>query len=207
MNRFGYINDRMNEKELVRQAQSGDFDAFAKLVDANKGRIFALARKMTGNDQDAEDILQETLLKAIDKIDQFRGEAAFGSWLYSIALNQARQHLGREKRADLMTIEEYLPAKGKGDAHGNSGLFDWRDPHTLLENEELSEIIDEAIGDLPVKYREAFLLRYFEELSVKEVARIIKQSEAATKSRILRARLALRDKLSTVFEVRYGKEL
>ena len=157
MNRFVCIDDRMNEKKLVRKAKSGDFDAFAELVDANKGRIFALARKMTGNDQDAEDILQETLLKAIDKIDQFRGEAAFGSWLYSIALNQARQHPGREKRADLKPIEEYLPTQGTGHAHRNSELFEWRDPHALLENEELSEIIHEAVGELPVKYREAFL--------------------------------------------------
>jgi RNA polymerase sigma-70 factor (ECF subfamily) len=147
----------MDEKELVRKAKSGDFDAFAKLVDTSKGRIFALARKMTGNDQDAEDILQETLLKAIDKIDQFRGEAVFGSWLYSIALNQARQHLGREHSVDLKPIEEYLSTGEAGDTHRNSGLFDWRDPHALLENEELSEIIDEAVGELPVKYREAFL--------------------------------------------------
>jgi len=195
----------MNESILVKKAQSGDFDAFVKLVDNYKGRIYALARKMTGNEQDAEDIVQETLLKAIDNIDQFRGEAAFGSWLYAIALNQARQFLGGQKHVDLKPIEEYLPTRDADEMHTSAHLFDWRDPHSLLESEELRGIIDAAIAELPLIYREAFLLRYFEELSVKEVAKILKESEAATKSRILRARLALRDILSSTFEARYGK--
>lgn len=207
LNHFGYIDTQMNESMLVKKAQAGDFDAFVKLVDGYKGRIFALGRKMTGNEQDAEDIVQETLLKAIDNIDQFRGDAAFGSWLYAIALNQARQFLGKQKHVDLKPIEEYLPSRNADDMHDAHALFDWKDPHSLLESEELRKIIDDAISELPVKYREAFLLRYFEELSVKEVAAIIEESEAATKSRILRARLALRDKLTSVFEVRYGKEL
>jgi RNA polymerase sigma-70 factor (ECF subfamily) len=199
--------NQMSEKELVRRAQSGDFDAFVELVDSQKGRIYALARKMTGNEQDAEDIVQETLLKAIDNIEQFRGEASFGSWLYAIALNQGRKHLGLEKRTDLRPVEDYLPSTRSGNDHAAIRLFDWRDPHSQLEQEQLAQIIDEAIDELPLKYREAFLLRYYEELSVKEVADIIKQSEAATKSRILRARLALRDKLSSVFEELYGKEM
>ncbi len=199
----------MNEAKLIKRAQSGDFSAFSELINAQKSRIYTLALKMTRNPQDAEDIVQETFLKAIDKIDQFRGEAAFGSWLYSIALNQVRQHLGKQKREDLKPIEEYLPA-GDADRFHNSravSLFDWRDPHAVFEQDELEKMIEEALEELPVKYREAFLLRYYEELPVKEVARITGQSEAAAKSRILRARLALRDKLSKVFEVSYGKKM
>ncbi|MBD3170655.1 MAG: sigma-70 family RNA polymerase sigma factor [candidate division Zixibacteria bacterium] len=199
----------MNEKKLVQQAQNGDFSAFTELINAHKGRIYSLALKMTNNPQDSEDIVQDTFLKAIDKIDQFRGEAAFGSWLYSIALNEIRGHFGKQKREDLKPVEEYLPAQGAHSEGGSNSahVFDWGDPHRILESRELREVIDEAINELPIKYREAFVLRYFEELPVKEVAELIKESVAATKSRILRARLAVRDKLNSVFEDRYGRKM
>jgi RNA polymerase sigma-70 factor (ECF subfamily) len=197
----------MNEKQLVKAAQSGDFKAFTTLVDAHKEKIYGLARKLSGNEQDAEDIVQDTLLKAIDKIDQFRGDASFGTWLYSIALNEARALYGKQQRTDLKPIEEYLPA-GSAESHDHARrLFDWKDPHEELEESELRRVIDEAVAELPYKYREAFLLRYVEELPVKEVARLIKQSEAATKSRILRARLALRDKLDNIFGGHHGQKV
>jgi len=202
----------MGERELVQQAQAGDFEAFVKLVDSHKTKLYNLALKMTGNSLDAEDIVQETLMKAIDKIDQFRGEASFGTWLYSIALNQTRAALVREKRTDLRPLEEYLPAnathgEGNQHAHSHAQAFDWKDPHELLEQDELRTAIDAALTELPVKYREAFVLRYVDELSVKEVAGLIGESVAATKSRILRARVALRDHLSKVFEDRYGQKM
>ncbi len=197
----------MIERELVTRAQGGDFEAFIELVDAHKGKVYAMVRRLAGNEQDAEDIMQDTLLKAIDKIEQFRGDASFGTWLYSIALNQARAQFSKNKQADLKPIEEYLPKKSDSGNHHDFELFDWRDPHKALESQQLRGILNEVVAELPYKYREVFLLRYIEELSVKEVARLTKQSEASAKSRILRARLALRDRLSGVFEEEYGKEL
>jgi RNA polymerase sigma-70 factor (ECF subfamily) len=199
----------MSEKELVARAKSGDFEAFSELIDAHKSKIYALVRKLTGNVQDAEDIVQETFLKAIDKIDQFRGESSFGTWLYTIALNLTRAQYAKQKQAELRPLEEYLPGGGSSADNHNAGpaLFDWRDPHKILESNQLREIIDNVLNELPYKYREAFILRYFQELSVKEVAGIIKESEAATKSRILRARMALRERLTEVFEDSYGEEL
>lgn len=199
----------MDEKQLVAQAQAGDFDAFAKLIEANKQKVFALVRRLAGNNEDAEDIVQDTFLKAIDKIDQFRGESTFGTWLSSIALNQARGLHAKSKQIDLKPIEEYLPGGGaQGDSHQDSlRLFDWQDPHELMESRELKQLVDEAVAQLPYKYREAFLLRYVQELSVKEVAQLTGQSVASAKSRILRARLALRDMLSSEFEDRYGKKV
>ena len=191
----------------MAKAQSGDFEAFIELVDAHKGKVYAMVRRLAGNEQDAEDIMQDTLLKAIDKIGQFRGDASFGTWLYSIALNQARAQFSKSKQADLKPIEDYLPMKSAAGSHEDIGLFDWHDPHKALESQQLRDILNEVVAELPYKYREAFLLRYVEELSVKEVARLTKQSEASAKSRILRARLALRDKLSRTFEAEYGKEL
>ncbi|HKK21732.1 MAG TPA: RNA polymerase sigma factor [candidate division Zixibacteria bacterium] len=194
---------------MVARAKAGDFEAFTTLVNANKGRLYALALKMTGNPQDAEDIVQDTFLKAIDNIDKFREESAFSTWLYSIGLNEARAHLARQKSTDLKPIEEYLPTRSAEEIHSASdhALFDWKDPHVALEDRELREVIDRVIAQLPFKYKEAFLLRYFEDLSIKEIAGIIHESVASTKSRVLRAKLAIRDELSKVFEDRYGKKM
>jgi RNA polymerase sigma-70 factor (ECF subfamily) len=199
----------MNERELIARAKAGDFEAFTALVNANKGRLYALALKMTGNPQDAEDIVQDTFLKAIDNIDKFREQSAFSTWLYSIGLNEARAHLARQKSTDLKPIEEYLPTRSAEEIHSanDHALFDWRDPHVELEDRELREVIDRVIAQLPFKYKEAFLLRYFEDLSIKEIAGIINESVASTKSRVLRAKLAIRDELSRVFEDRYGKKM
>lgn len=196
-----------NEKQLVQRAQAGDFDAFSELVGAHKTKLYNLALKMTGNELDAEDIVQDTFMKAIDKIDQFRGEASFGTWLYSIALNQTRMALAKDKRTDLRPIEEYLPAHAHSDEGAEFSVFDWQDPHKLLERDQLRSAIDKAIKELPVQYREAFVLRYIDELPIKEVAELIGESVAATKSRVLRARLAVRDYLSKVFASRYGQEM
>lgn len=204
-NRFRYICHQMDEKQLVARAQAGDWKAFTELLEAHKTKIYALVRRLAANPQDAEDVIQETLLKAIDNIDRFRGDSSFGTWLYTIALNQARAHFAGRKRVELKPIEDYLPG-GHSEAHDTGGLFDWQDPHRVLEAQELREVIDKALAQLPYHYREAFLLRYIEDLPVKEVARVIGESEAATKSRILRARLALREYLSSVFEESYAKK-
>lgn len=188
----------MSEKGLVRKAKAGDFEAFSELIHKYQKRVFNLAKRMTGNVHDAEDILQETLLKAVDNIDKFRGESSFGTWLYSIALNAGRAFLNKEKRADLQPIEEYLPA---GEHGRHRDLFEWKDPHKVMEQRQLREFLDDAIDELRAEYSVPFILRYLEDLPVKEVARIMNLSEAATKSRILRARLFLRDKLQSVMKI------
>jgi len=199
----------MSENDLIARAKTGDFNAFMELVEAHKSKVYAMVRRFAGNNQDAEDIMHDTLLKAIDKIDQFRGDASFGTWLYTIALNMSRSHFAKSKQADLKPIDEYLPNYKSGNEHKHDGfeLFDWKNPHEILESAQLKEIIDQAINELPYKYREAFLLRYVENLPVKEVAQLTKQSDASAKSRILRARLALRDSLSTTFEEHYGRQV
>lgn len=199
----------MNEKQLITQAQGGNFDAFSQLVNTHKTKIYALALKMTGNNHDAEDIVQETLLKAIDNIDKFRGESSFGTWLYSIALNQARAYLIQQKKTDLKPIEEYLPGSAVKDINRKEEhhLFEWKDPHQMLEQEELRLIIDKGLASLPPEYREVFILRYYDELSIKEISTLINESVAATKSRVLRARLSLRDYLAREFEDKYGQKM
>ncbi len=191
----------MDERKLVQQAQAGDYDAFAQLVKNYERQLFALARRLTGNEHDAEDVLQDTLLKAIDKIDQFRGDSSFGTWLYAIALNQGRAFLAKEKRADLKSIDDLLPAGGHGNSEHSHKLSQWRNPHEVMEDAEIAQVINEALDEMRAEYSVPFMLRYHEEMSVKEIARSIGLTEAATKSRILRARLALREKLDKVLRI------
>ncbi|MCK5126231.1 MAG: sigma-70 family RNA polymerase sigma factor [candidate division Zixibacteria bacterium] len=187
---------KTDEKELVKQAKAGDFKSFTKLIENYQQKIFGFALKMAKNREDAEDIFQETFLKAVDNIQKFRGDASFGTWLYRIAINIIRAKYGRENKKELLPLEDYLPIKhGDHSAHVPQ-LFDWNDPLSKLTNDEINTKIKAALSELPQKYQLPFLLRYTQELSVQEVADTLKLSLAATKSRILRARMAMRSSLS-----------
>jgi len=190
---------KSSEKELVGKAQSGDFAAFNELIDGYRAKIFGLAVKMTRTREDAEDVFQETFLKAIDNIGKFRAESSFGTWLYAIAVNIVRAKYGRERSTDLLQVEEYLPEKHEHGDKPPEGLSDWNDPLSRMTNREIQSRIDDAIAELPPKYRLPFLLRYMEEMSLQEVADTLHLTLANTKSRILRARLALRKSLDSYF--------
>jgi len=186
----------MKEKELVLAAKNGDRDAFNTLISSYTDRIYRLALKISGNEEDAADIFQETFLKAVDNIDSFRGASSFGTWLYSIAMNVMRTCFAKRKRMQLKPLEDYLPDHSNGT---NSSLLDWGDPHELFENEQMRMIIDEFLMEMPEENSTPFILRYLEEMPVKEIAEVMELSVPAVKSRILRARLALREHLSGKF--------
>ena len=189
-----------DEKELVRLAQSGDFRAFTELIEGYRPKIFGLALKLSKNREDAEDIFQETFLKAIDNINKFRAESSFGTWLYTICVNVVRAKYGRDGKSELLPIEDYLPAAGHGHSGGEAAqLFDWNDPLSKMTGDEVREKLDKAIHELPLKYRIPFLLRYTQDMSVQEVADTLNLKLANAKSRILRARMALRQTLSEYF--------
>lgn len=168
------------------------------MIEKYRSRIFGLALKLAKNREDAEDIFQETFLKAVDNIQKFRGDSLFGTWLYTICVNVVRGKYGRSTDGDLLPLEEYLPRADHG-SEAVPELFDWDDPLSRLTQVELREKIDLSIHQLPLKYRTPFLLRYTEEMSVADVAKATGLSLAATKSRILRARLALRQSLNDYF--------
>lgn len=195
----------MSERELVKAAQAGDFDAFNRLISGYREKIYRLALKLTGNRHDAEDVMQETFLKAVDNLDKFRSEASFGTWLYTIAMNVFRAETVSAKKMELKPIEDYLP---EGHSHGDiERLYEWGDPHDHYEQKEIRNLIQTALAEMPYKYSMPFVLRYMEELPVNEVARIMNLSVAAAKSRILRARLALREYLSEQFKERTGETM
>jgi RNA polymerase sigma-70 factor (ECF subfamily) len=186
----------MNEKELVLAAKSGDRDAFNELISGYADRIYRLAFKLSGNEEDASDIFQETFLKAVDNIDRFRGDSSFGTWLYSIAMNVMRTCFAKRKRMQLKPIEDYLPDHTN---RTNSKLLDWGDPHELFANEQIREMIDTFLLEMPEENSTPFILRYLEEMPVKDIAEAMDLTVPAVKSRIVRARLALREHLTEKF--------
>lgn len=203
MNQKSQKTIQTDEKELVRLAQSGDFKAFTTLIEEYRPRIFGLALKLAKNREDAEDIFQETFLKAIDNIKKFRAESSFGTWLYTICVNIVRARYGRDSKGELLPLDDYLPS---GHDHSDSEavqLYDWNDPLSHLTNEEIKDKLDTAIHELPLKYRIPFLLRYTQDMSVQEVADALKIKLANAKSRILRARMALRQNLNDYFSEGY----
>jgi RNA polymerase sigma-70 factor, ECF subfamily len=187
--------------ELVRRAQAGEFAAFEELVGRFQNRVYALALRIVGEAHDAEDVTQQTFLSLIEHIRDFRGESAVAGWVLRIAANHALKLL--RKRRGLPTV----PLAGGGKA--DEGYADvphpefiapWRDdPADLAARKDVREFIDRALAELDEKYRVVFVLRDVEGFSIKETAEALGLSEAAVKVRLLRARLALRERLTPVF--------
>jgi RNA polymerase sigma-70 factor (ECF subfamily) len=185
---------------LLRQARAGDFAAFEKLVGRFQDRVYGLAHRMLGERHDAEDVTQQTFLSMVEHLRDFRGESAVAGWVLRIAANHALKLL--RKRRGLPTVPLDDPV---GEGEGYAGvphpevIAPWReDPAELAGRREVRELIDRALTELDAKYRAVFVLRDIEGFSVKETADLLGISEANVKVRLLRARLALREKLTQV---------
>jgi RNA polymerase sigma-70 factor (ECF subfamily) len=177
----------------LRQAQSGDFVAFGKLVELLQERVFGLAFRILGESHDAEDVAQQTFLSLIEHLDSFRGESTVRTWVLRIAANHALKLL-RKRRG--------LPTQPTGDASyadipHPEFIAPWREqPSVLAEQHETRKLIDQALTEIHENHREVFVLRDMEGFSVKETAELLGISEANVKVRLLRARLALRERLT-----------
>jgi RNA polymerase sigma-70 factor (ECF subfamily) len=184
----------------IEDLQSGNRDAFAALVNDFSPKLHRLALRMLNDPYEAEDILQETFLKAFKNIDRFEGRSSIGTWLYRIATNEALMRL-RKVQPDLVAIDEPVEMP---DGHLiTRELKDWCCiPESEFMTNEAQSKLDNAIADLSPALRSTFILRDLHGLSTRESAEIIGVSEAAIKTRLLRARLQLRDSLSTYFENR-----
>jgi RNA polymerase sigma-70 factor (ECF subfamily) len=192
------------DRELVERAQKGDGAAFALLVGRHQRQLYRLALRMTGSEADAQEVLQEAFLNAYQKLPNFRGEAQFSSWLYRIAANSALMRLRRKRRAPDSLPEQPLELTGpKFSADGNFDpppRSDWsqRADDKLLSR-ELGLAIDNAVKALPEDYRTVFLLKDVDGLSNEEIASALDLTVPAVKSRLHRARLALRSQLGEFF--------
>lgn len=191
------LNKADPDRELVRRAQAGEFDAFDQLVNRHETRLFSLVSYMVGPSGEAEEVVQETFLSALEHLADFRGESSFRTWLTRIASNHALKVL-RSRRAHgtvpLDQNEEESPVSPP------EFIAQWRDdPVRLAMAGETKTILREALKELPEKYRVVFLLRDVEELSVQETANALGLTVENVKVRLMRARLMLRERLTKVF--------
>jgi RNA polymerase sigma-70 factor, ECF subfamily len=183
--------------------ESQDEEAFNEVVNRYGDKIYRIALGITHNPSDAEDVLQEVFITLIEKLDTFRGESKFSTWLYRVAANASfiRLRIEKTKYRNNVSIEDYVSYDGNGTLKGVE-LKDWCDrPDEVLFSKEAMEIIEQAMNELAVPYRAVFYLRDVEGLSTEEVAKILRLSLPATKARLHRARLFLRDKVSDFFSM------
>jgi RNA polymerase sigma-70 factor (ECF subfamily) len=187
---------RDDEHLLVSAAKAGDNGAFEELVNRYEGKIFGLTMSITGNRADAEDATQEAFLKSYSHLGSFQGDSRFYTWLVRIAANEALMRL-RKRRPSEFSLD--APVPGEEDLMPRE-VEEWRpNPEQQYAQTELEVLLDQVIDKLELEYRVVFLLRDVEELSTEETAAALGISIPAVKSRLLRARLKLRQKLDRHF--------
>ncbi len=187
-----------DEGDLVVRAQRGDTSAFTELVSRYERRIFRLAKNITQSDEDAEDVLQEAFLKAYEHLGGFQGQSKFYTWIVRIAVNEALMKLRKRKTDRTVSLDETIDT---GEENVVREIAVWDDnPEQRYSQQEIREMLDKAIMSLRPAFRAVFVLRDVEDLSTEETAAVLDLSVPAVKSRLLRARLQLREKLTRFFK-------
>src|SRR5271154_312451 len=187
-----------DESGLLAKAREGDSAAFSELVNQYERKIYRLAKHITQNDEDAEDVLQETFLKAYEHLSGFQGQSKFYPWIVRIAVNESLMKLRKRKSDRSVPLDEPVDT---GEDTVVREIAVWEEnPEQRYSREELGKILDEAVDTLRPAFRTVFVLRDIEELSTEETAEALKISVPAVKSRLLRARLQLREKLTRFFK-------
>jgi RNA polymerase sigma-70 factor (ECF subfamily) len=187
------VFENRDEAQMIASILAGNTHEFHTLIQPYERSVYSMALSMLQNEADAEDAAQEAFLKAFRNLRKFRGEAKFSTWLISITLNEARSRLRQKKTAKTESLDEL-----NEDGHVLPALLrDWREiPSEVLERREVRVMLQHAITGLPLIYREIFLLRDLEELSVNQSAEALGISVAAAKVRLHRARMMLQKKLA-----------
>ena len=188
----------LSDEKLVRSfVETQDEEAFNEVVDRYADKIYRLALRITHNPSDAEDVLQEVFITLIEKLNTFRGDSRFSTWLYRVAANASYIHLKSERKyGSDISLGECASCSEDGALRGVE-MKDWSDrPDEVLLSREVMEIIEKSVDELPVAYRVVFHLKDVEGLTNHEVAKITGLSLPNIKARVHRARLFLRDRLS-----------
>src|SRR5665213_1384376 len=187
---------------LVARAKAGDNAAFEQLVRQYERQIFRLAQHITPNRQDAEDIAQDVFVEAYEKLEQFQGNSKFSTWLVRIAVNESLMRLRKRKTSKTVSMDADVQTE---DGAIPRDFAEWRpNPEQNYNQAELGEILRKTIQGLPPGFRTVFTLRDIENLSTEETAEALGLSVPAVKSRLLRARLQLRERLSRYFHKKEG---
>jgi RNA polymerase sigma-70 factor (ECF subfamily) len=199
------MSEKQNTEQIDLAAlQQKDKGEFARVLDQNADRIYRLALKMVGNPQDAEDILQETFIKAFNNIEQFEGRSKISTWLYRIAINESLMLL-RNRNGNTIQFNKEIKTDEGDDIPRQ--IVDWCClPEKELMSSEAHQYIRDAIKTLSNANRAAFLLRDVEGLSTKEAAETLEISESALKVRLMRARMQLREELTDFFAEKMARE-
>ena len=188
------------EQELIAAVQRGQNELFYELVRPYERRVYAAAMAILRNEAGAEDVAQEAMLKALTNLRQFRAEARFSTWLIQITVNEALMRRRRERTSKMEAIDERRNNEDEGE-YTPRDFADWREiPSEALERKEVRQKLAEALASLDRKYREVFVLRDMEQLNIQETAEALGISVASVKTRLLRARLMLRDLLAGGWE-------
>lgn len=174
--------------------------AYEELVTRHERRIYALARRITGSVEDAQDVTQQAFISALRNLGRFRESAKFSTWLTSIAAHAALKVVRKRRGLPLESLDAATQPDADGRVPHPEYIADWREtPDELLQRAETRQLLDCAIAALDANHRAVFLLRDVEGLSVKETAQALRLSGANVKVRLLRARLALRERLTRAF--------
>jgi RNA polymerase sigma-70 factor, ECF subfamily len=186
------------EQVLVQAAKAGDDSAYEQLVRRYDRNVFRIAQHITQNREDAEDVVQDAFLKAYENLNQFQGNSKFYTWLVRIAVNEALMKLRRRRPERMVSLDEEI--KTEEDSMPRE-VADWSpNPEQLYNQSEMRDILTRTIQGLPPSFRTVFVLRDVEGLSTEETAEALDLSIPAVKSRLLRARLQLRERLSRYFK-------
>ncbi|HWG49398.1 MAG TPA: sigma-70 family RNA polymerase sigma factor [Candidatus Acidoferrales bacterium] len=187
-----------DEMALVHAAKRGDLEAFSQLVNRYDRNIFRIAQHITHNEEDAQDVVQDAFLKAYQNLEQFQENSKFYTWLVRIAVNEALMKLRKRRTDRTVSLDEDVETE---EGSMPREVADWSpNPEQLYGQSELGDILKKTIQGLPPGFRTVFVLRDVEGLSTEETAEMLGLSVPAVKSRLLRARLQLRERLARYFK-------
>ncbi len=189
----------LEEEILVKKSKEGDFEAFEELVNLHEKHVYNIAWNMLRNQEDAEEVLQETFIKAYNKLNQFEGRSKFSTWLYRIATNEALMIIRKKNPVQPVSLDE--PIDDGYRTKIRRELIDWKEnPQDIYLKKELKEKIDYIIYSLPEDYRSVFVLRDIQGFSGEKVSEILSITIPAVKARLHRARLYAREILNDYFK-------
>jgi RNA polymerase sigma-70 factor (ECF subfamily) len=192
-----------SEPECVEGLRAGEPEAYRRLVELHSANVYSVALKLLGDEQEAEDVLQETFLSAFKAIDRFEERSSLSTWLYRIAYNASLMRLRKRGQISTFSLDQPLGERDESEWTVSRHLVDWSSvPDDQLLTAEAREEMDRAIAELPESLRSTFVLRDIQGLSGAETAEILGITVQAVKNRLHRARLRLRERLSDYFAER-----